>query len=483
MAFGIRTGVIFWIDKWPSDDRAHRVIGVIPNKWQLDAQCSRIVLVDLRSGFAAAKSCRSVGSAQHWPRKFFASQPHGEPVPNFRYRALTQNGEIVNGTISATTAKEVVHRIEYLRLLLIEAVEEKAGGAVGRSVLDYFGGPKPADVTVFTRDLALLVKAGARLEDALELLANDADIGRLRPVVSKLHSGVLSGESFADAIEHHPSLFPALYVALTRVGEASGTLDHVLEVVGAERVRAEAMRRKLTDAMQYPIFVLIAAVCVMLFFFVFVLPQFSAVLRDFGAKSDAAINTFLDISDFLRGNGPELAIGAAVVIAGCLAVFRRADFRSAVVSQVSKLPGIATVFRFYRTSLFCRNLGILLGSGVNLTATLRILINIMSVTGNTSGWTAAADRVRHGGKLSEALAASNLLPAMAIRMLRLGEETGQLPVLAGRIAEFYEAKLQRSLDRVVGIVGPAAIITISTVVGGLIVSVMTALLSVTQLVG
>ena len=108
---------------------------------------------------------------------------------------------------------------------------------------------------------------------------------------------------------------------------------------------------------------------------------------------------------------------------------------------------------------------------------------VCSVTGSASAWSVAADRVRQGGKLSEALAASNILPAMAIRMLRLGEETGQLPVLAGRIAEFYEAKLQRSLDRIVGIVGPVAIITISTVVGGLIVSVMTALLSVTQLVG
>jgi general secretion pathway protein F len=235
--------------------------------------------------------------------------------------------------------------------------------------------------------------------------------------------------------------------------------------------------------MQYPVFVLVAACCVMLFFFIFVLPQFSAVLRDFDARSDATIHTFLDISDFLRGNATELALSAAAAIAAGLVLFRRAGFRSAAVSRVSRLPGIATVFRFYRTSLFCRNLGILLGSGLTLTATLRILINIMSVTGSAAAWSAAADRVRRGGKLSEALAAANILPAMAIRMLRLGEETGQLPVLAGRIAEFYEAKLQRSLDRMVGIVGPAAIIAISTVVGGLIVSVMTALLSVTQLVG
>jgi general secretion pathway protein F len=404
-------------------------------------------------------------------------------VRNFRYRALTQSGEIVHGTISAPTAKAVVQRIEYLQLLPIETIEENAANSVSRNTLALFGRPTRSDVTIFTRDLALLMKAGARLEDSLELLANDADIGRLRPIVNKLRSGILAGESFADVIEHHPALFPAMYVALTRVGEVSGTLDHVLEVVGEERGRAEAMRRKLTDAMQYPMFVLVAAGCVMLFFFVFVLPQFSAVLRDFGAKTDAAINTFLDISDFLRGNATELLLAAAALIAAGVVLFRRAGFRAAIVSQASMLPGIATVFRFYRTSLFCRNLAILLGSGVTLTATLRILVNIMAVTGSAAAWGTAADRVRHGGKLSDALSASNILPAMAIRMLRLGEETGQLPVLAGRIAEFYEAKLQRSLDRIVGIVGPAAIIIISTVVGGLIVSVMTALLSVTQLVG
>jgi len=216
---------------------------------------------------------------------------------------------------------------------------------------------------------------------------------------------------------------------------------------------------------------------------VFVLPQFSAVLRDFGARTDATINTFLDISDFVRGNATGLALFTAAAIAAGLLLFRRASFRAAAISQVARLPGIAAVFRSYRTSLFCRNLGILLGSGLTLTATLRILTNIMPVTGNVSAWSEAADRVRHGGKLSEALAGADLLPPMAIRMLRLGEETGQLPVLAGRIAEFYEAKLQRSLDRMVAIAGPAAIIAISTVVGGLIVSVMTALLSVTQLVG
>jgi general secretion pathway protein F len=273
-----------------------------------------------------------------------------------------------------------------------------------------------------------------------------------------------------------------MYSALVRVGEVSGTLDQVLEMLGEERARSEAMRRKLTDAMQYPAFVLVAAAGVMLFFILFVLPQFEAVLQDFGTKQDTALGAFIKLSDFLRANATAALLGTAAVIALVWWLLRRPGAGSAIVNTLSRTPGVRGIFQYYRTSLFCRNLGVLLGSGVNLTATLRILVDIMAVTGGEASWTAAADRVRHGGKLSDALSVASSLPPMAVRMLRLGEETGQLPALAGRVAEFYEAKLQRSLDRIVGIVGPLAIVTISTVVGGLIVSVMTALLSVTQLV-
>jgi general secretion pathway protein F len=404
-------------------------------------------------------------------------------MPNYRYCAMTQSGEIVTGSIAAPTAAEVSHRVEYLGLVLIETALEGGAAAMSSFSWTIFSRPRPEDVTVFTRDLGLLLKAGARLDDGLELLANDTDVGRLRPTVVKIKAAILAGESFAEAIARHPSLFPPMYVALVRVGEVSGTLDQILEMLGNERVRAEALRRKFTDALHYPAFVLLAAGGVLLFFILFVLPQFSSVLRDFNAKTDSVIETFLALSDLLRAHGVEIGALAASAIAGCWLIWRRPGTRAAVITQMSRLPLVSSVFGFHRTALFCRNLGTLLGSGVTLTATLRILVDIMAVTGKVAVWTAMADRVRHGGKLSDALAASEILPAMAVRMLRLGEETGQLPALAGRVADFYEAKLQRHLDRIVGIVGPLAIVTISLVVGGLIVSVMTALLSVNQVVG
>jgi general secretion pathway protein F len=222
---------------------------------------------------------------------------------------------------------------------------------------------------------------------------------------------------------------------------------------------------------------------VLTFFLLFVLPQFATVLRDFNAKLDPVVVMFIALSDFLRANKDVIGVAVVVAIVGTWLLWRRPHVRIAVMSIISRLPLIRPVLTFHRTALFCRNLGVLLGSAVPLTSTLRILVDMMSSTGDPEVWMKAVERVRHGGKLSDALADTAALPPMAVRMLRLGEETGQLPMLAERVAEFYEAKLQRSLDRVVGIAGPAAIIVISIVVGGLIVSVMTSLLSVSQIVG
>jgi general secretion pathway protein F len=404
-------------------------------------------------------------------------------MPTFRYRALTQIGELVSGSLNAQNAAEVTLRIEYLGLIPIEAVTEQSEAQIRRRRQFSFGSrPRAEDVTIFTGDLALLLRTGARINDALELLAADADIGRMRPTTAALAAAILSGESFGEAISSHPTVFPAVYVALVRVGEAAGTLIAILEALSAERLRAEALRRRLSDALRYPAFLLLAAGGVLTFFLTFVLPQFASVFRDFNAKLDPVLLTFLALSDFLRANMQALAAGLIAVILAAWLASRRPAVRSAWAAAIARLPIVRPIVSYHRTTLFCRNLGLLLSSGVTLTAALRILADMMGTAGVETIWTRLVEKVRHGGKLSDALTATKALPPMAVRTLRLGEDSGQLPMLAGRIADFYETKLQRSLDRMIGIVGPLAIIVISVIVGGLIVSVMTALLSVNQVV-
>ncbi len=167
-------------------------------------------------------------------------------MPNFRYKALTQAGEIVSGSISAPTAAEVARRIEYLGLVPVDTVTEETPRGRGQFLHADGSARKAEDVTVFTLDLALLLKAGARLDDGLELLSSDIDIGRLRrdrredPRQRSCRARVS-----ARRWRTTRTLFPPMYVALVRVGEASGTLDEILEVLAAERARAEALRRKL----------------------------------------------------------------------------------------------------------------------------------------------------------------------------------------------------------------------------------------------
>jgi general secretion pathway protein F len=403
-------------------------------------------------------------------------------MATFRFRALTQVGEVVSGSIAAPTAAEVGRRIEYLGLIPIDSVTEESDALIKRGDgFGVFSRPRPEDVTIFTGDLALLLRTGVRINDALELLAADPDIGRMRSTATKVTSAILAGESFADAISHHPSVFPAMYIALARVGEASGNLVQILEAISVERQRAEALRRRLSGTLRYPAFLLLAACGVLLFFLLVVLPQFSNVFRDFNAKLDPVLVAFLSISDILRQNMNTVVIALASLLSIGFLLSRRPAVRVGAIEAASRLPLVREVLGYRRTALFCRNLGLLLASGVTLPSSLRVLAEMMASSSNISIWNEVVDKVRQGGKLSDALAQTRALPSMAVRTLRLGEDAGQLAMLAGRVADFYDAKLQRSLDRLMGIVGPASIIVISVIVGGLIVSVMTALLSINQI--
>src|SRR6476619_3838435 len=166
-------------------------------------------------------------------------------MPNFRYRALTENGDIVSGVIAAPTSGEVARRIDYLRLVPVDPIVEESTKGTPRFNFKFEPSVRSEDVTTFTLDLALLLKAGARLDRALELLATDADIGRLRSIVKAIRSSILAGESFADALAYHPAIFPPTYIALTRVGEISGTLEEILQFLARDRSRSEALRRKV----------------------------------------------------------------------------------------------------------------------------------------------------------------------------------------------------------------------------------------------
>jgi general secretion pathway protein F len=181
-------------------------------------------------------------------------------MPSFRYRAFTPSGEVVLGTVDAPTRDEVIRRIEYLGFIPADA-EPEAKTILERSGLSTPKLPRGRDVTMFLRQLALLVGAGLTLEAALQTLAEDA--GKpLASFVNGLRSGISAGQSFTEVLERYPELIEPAYVAMIRAGEASGRLERVLGAIVADRTRREALAERFSQSLRYPIFLIVAAIAI-----------------------------------------------------------------------------------------------------------------------------------------------------------------------------------------------------------------------------
>jgi general secretion pathway protein F len=398
----------------------------------------------------------------------------------FKYRAMSKSGTVVAGTIAAGTSVEALRQVERSGLYPIEARPEETQ-RYWNLRFSLTRKCRPEDVTFFTQDLALLLRAGVRLDAALELLAKDMKSSALGSVVAALREAVLAGKSLSRALAAHPEAFPPTYVALVRIGELSGALDRILETLAVERGRAEKWRRMLQSALRYPVFVLFASLAVLTFFVAFVLPQFSFVLRDLPGSSATTLSFFIGVAEWINSSMSELAVLGGVGLLGLIYLGRTAWFRSATLKWALKMPGLRGTLQSYRAVMFCRNLSILLTGGVPLSSCLRTLEEMRVLDGADFEMRALSDRVRQGARLTDVLVEMKLLPDPAIRLLRLGEESGELASLAGRVADYFETRLQRNLEHISELVGPVTVIAISVVVGTLVISIMTALLSITQL--
>jgi len=399
-------------------------------------------------------------------------------MPQFRYRALTPAGEIVVGEVDAPSREEVVRRIEYLGHMPIEAeaATQSMFGARGRIGKP----PRPRDVTIFLRQLALLVGSGLTLEGALQTLADDTAKAMVR-FASALRSSISAGDSFAEALDQHPTVIDPAYVAMVRAGEASGKLDAVLRAIVEDRTRRELLNERFSAAIRYPIFLVTSAVLILLFFLIYVVPQFEPVFKDFGARLNSGAAFVLAASDWLRTNlDLFLGICLAVVLSMWLVLMNR-DRRARIIATVASIPGIAGPMSDRRTARIIGTLGLLVSNGVALPATLKILREVITEPRLVSAIDNVHDQLRNGRRFADALAETDLLPPLAVRMLRVGDETGDLASIAAHASQFYEHKLGIGLDRLMGAIGPVTIVFVSVVIGALVVSIMSALLNITEL--
>jgi general secretion pathway protein F len=400
-------------------------------------------------------------------------------MPQFRYRAVTHAGEIVTGEVEAPSRDEVVRRIEYLGHLTIEA-EVAASGMLTRSRRRGGKPPRSGDVSMLLRQLALLLGAGLTLETALRTLGDDTNKA-LAGFANSLRASITTGDSFAEALEQHSSIIEPAYVAMVRAGEASGKLSAVLRAIVEDRARREALANQINAAIRYPIFLVGSAVVVLLFFLIYVVPQFEPVFKDLGGRLNSAAAFVVVCSSWLRLN-LDLFLGICLsLVLGIWFVLSRPEWRVRIIAVIASLPGISGLMDDRRTARILETLGLLLENGVALPVALKILRDVVTEPRYVAAVDRVHDQVRNGRRFADALSEAELLPPLAVRMLRIGDEMGDIATIVRHAAAFYEQKLGMSLDRLMGAVGPITIIVVSLVIGTLIISIMSALLSITEL--
>jgi general secretion pathway protein F len=399
-------------------------------------------------------------------------------MPHFRYRALTNAGEMVVGEIDAPSRAEVVRRIEYLGHLPIEAeVASKSGLAgigQGRARL------RPGELTVFLRQLALLCGAGLTLEAALQTLGENASKG-LTWFSGAIRSSISSGDSLGEALARHPAIIEPAYVAMIRAGEASGKLDVVLRAIVEDRSRREQLAERINSAIRYPLFLIASAAAILLFFLVYVVPQFESVFKDLGGRLNGGAAFVLAASGWLHANFDVFLATCLVLVLAAWLVFSKRSARMAVIAAAAAVPGVAGPMRDRRAARIIGTLGLLVENGVTLPTALKIVRDVVSEPRHVAAVDRLNEQVRSGRRFADALAETDLVPPLAVRMLRIGDETGDLASIATHAAQFYEQKFGVGLDRLMGAIGPVTIVIVSVVIGALIVSIMSALLSITEL--
>jgi general secretion pathway protein F len=400
-------------------------------------------------------------------------------MPQYRYRAVTLAGEIVVGEVDASSRDEVLRRIEYLGHLTVDA-EPVTTGMLARA--RWRGGKQPRfnDVSIFLRQLALLLGAGLTLEAALQILGEDVGKG-LSSFANGLRASISAGESFADALARHSSIIDPTYVAMVRVGEASGKLDVVLRAIVEDRTRRELMADRINSAIRYPLFLIGTAAVILLFFLIYVVPQFEPVFRDLGGRLNSGAALIVSASIWLRAN-VDLFLGLCLaLVVGTWACLSRREWRVRIVAAIAKLPGISGPMGDRRTVRLVGTLSLLLENGVPLPTALKILRDVVTEPAYVAAVDRVREQVRNGRRFADALSGTNLLPPLAVRMLRVGDDVGDLASIVRQASLFYEHKLGVGLDRLMGAIGPATIVVVSVAIGTLIVSIMSALLSITEL--
>lgn len=384
-------------------------------------------------------------------------------MPLFAYVALAENGATLTGE-SVAESEEALRTELSRRGLLVRRVRAKrsAWGLQSTRV-------RPEEFALFNQEFVALVRAGLTVPDALALAAERPDSPALGRILARVTEDVGNGVGLAQACARHPEAFDRLYLAALRTGEKTGDFAPGLARYQDYLRHRVRLRRKVAQALAYPLFLLIALTVILAVLFVFVMPRFAAMYDDMGSALPFPTRVLISMVEYLYVVGPAIAALAVAAVWGWRAFLSTDAGRRRVDGLRERLPYAGELARISNCAQLARSLATLLAGGTPLVEALRTAAGSITNRLYLDRLEACTKRVIEGSSLAQAVRASALMPQMAVRLIEVGEASGKLDAMLAEAAQFFEEMLDTRLARVMTLVEPLLMLVMGILVGGIII--------------
>lgn len=395
-------------------------------------------------------------------------------MPVFAYRATTIEGAIVEGVIEATDESSAIERLRTSGYIPLRVSAPREGLKKKFSLRS-----AKNDLLTFTAELSALLSAGLPLDRSLNILSDISESRDMKVVIQSILKSIREGSSFSDALQKNSRVFPRLYVNMIRAGEAGGVLDVVLDKLNEFLESSKALKDHVISVMIYPAILIATSGLSIIVLLTYVLPKFTVIFEELGGALPLPTQILLTFSNTLKSYW-WVALAAAVTGWILFRNYIKTD-AGRYKWDVFKLKLMGDVIRKLETARFCRTLGTLLKSGVPL---LQALNNAKDVVNNqviASSIDSVSAGAKEGKGIAVPLTSTKVFPPLALSMIKVGEETGQLDTMLLKVANTYEKSLNVAIKRFVSLLEPVMILTMGLIIAGIIISILMAIFSIIEL--
>ena len=404
-------------------------------------------------------------------------------MPLFRYKAVSLAGVTQEGEMEGSAQTVVVERLQALGLIPISVEETSAKAGNSHSGLIFFGKNRISqeDVAVFTQEIATLLKAGLPLDRCLEILVGLSASEPVRQMMSQIREEVRGGAALSKAMESQQGVFSRFYLNMIRAGEAGGALDVVLQRLTEFMERSRELKETVKSALMYPAILIGVAVLSVVILLMWVVPQFSQMFEESGKALPLPTQIVIGAGDAVRAYWWAMVLGGIGVYSWFVRQMREPTSRYKWDGRILELPLVGDLVGKLEVARFSRTLGTLIGNGVSLLTALSIVKDTLSNTVMSEGLSIVATQLKEGKGLGKPLMDTGLFPKLAVHLVMVGEETGKLQDMLIRIADIYDREVHSAVKRMLALMEPVLILGLGLVIGGIIMSILVAILSVNDL--